>query len=145
MSRYSTLLLPLLLVACGDDPPEAFSDCAASEGHDDLDLATFEDGSGESLSIDGDTLSVAVGYGGGCEEHAFEICWPDKAFMESNPVQVNLEIWHGGPQDNCEAYLTEVLEFDLAPLKAGWQDAYGEGAGTITIHVLGESVDYSFE
>lgn len=126
------------------EPEGPFSDCSADDGNGGLDLGGFDTGT-ESLSIDGDTLSVAVGYGGGCESHLFEICWPDLSFMESEPVQVNLEIWHGGTPDMCEAYLSETLEFDLAPLKAEWKDAYGDTAGTVTIHLMGESIDYSFE
>ena len=147
------IVCTLALSACGrvilpprapDVPDEPFSDCSAEDGNGGLDLGGF-DTSGESLSIDGDTLYVAVGFGGGCEEHLFEICWPDKAFMESEPVQVGLEIWHGGTPDMCEAYLSETLEFDLSPLKAEWKDVYGAGAGTIIINVMGESVQYDFE
>jgi hypothetical protein len=65
--------------------------------------------------------------------------------MESEPVQVNLEIWHGGTPDMCEAYATETLDFDLSPLQAEWKDAYGDTAGTLTINLMGESIDYSFE
>lgn len=143
-------LLPftLLLAACPFGPtsaPEDFSACDADDGHD-LSIGGLDSGS-SGVSVDGDTLSVTVGYGGGCEEHLFAICWPDQTFMESDPVQVDLEIWHGGKPDMCEAYLTSTLEFDLSPLKAAWKDAYGNTAGTIVIHVEGasESVEYSFE
>lgn len=147
------LTCAMTLTACGRVilPPRAptvpdapFNDCSADDGNGGLDLGGF-DTSGESLSIDGDTLSVDLSFGGGCEDHLFEICWPDQSFMESEPVQVNLEIWHGGTPDMCEAYLSETVDFDLSPLKAEWKDAYGEGAGTIILNVMGESVQYDFE
>lgn len=141
LSACTTVVLPGRAPAEPDGP---FTECSADEGNGGLDLWAFDTGT-ESLSIDGDTLSVVVGFGGGCEEHIFEICWPDLSFMESDPVQVNLEIWHGGTPDMCEAYFSEVLEFDLTPLQESWKDGYGEGPGTITIHLMGESVDYSFE
>lgn len=145
------LICALTLSACVEtilpgqaptEPDGPFTECSADDGHG-LDLGGFDTGE-ESLSIDGDTLSVVVGYGGGCETHLFEICW-DQSFQESEPVQVNLEIWHGGTPDMCEAYLTDTLEFDLSPLKQEWKDAYGEGPGTISINLMGESVEYSFE
>ena len=88
-----------------------------------------------------------VGFGGGCEEHLFSICWPEKSFLESDPVQVNLEIWHGGEPDMCDAYFTGPVTFDLSPLKAAWKEAYGDTAGTIILNISGadESVEYSFE
>ena len=95
----------LTLSACGpeDDPggrtidvPEPWSTCSADDGMGGLDLGgNFMDDVPENLSVDGDVLSVIVSYGGGCERHDFEMCWPEPSFMESEPVQVNLEIWHG--------------------------------------------------
>lgn len=141
LSACTNVVLPGRAPAEPDGP---FSDCSADDGNGGLDLGGFDTGS-ESLVIEGDTLSVAVGYGGGCETHLFEICWPGLGFQESDPVQVNLGIWHGGTPDMCDAYLSETLEFDLAPLQAEWKNAYGEGPGTLTINLMGESIDYSFE
>jgi hypothetical protein len=150
MTRRVTPLLALLAFTAGcpsalGPTPEAFSECHTEDGHD-FTIASA-DSAGDPLWIDGDTLQVSVGYGGGCEEHTFQICWPDGAFAESAPVQATLEIWHGGPVDNCEAWVAETLSFDLTPLKQAWKDAYGDGAGEIVVHVEGapESVTYSFE
>ena len=145
-----TLTLTLSLLACSDDDdaddsgdpgagsgdtvPEAFSDCRASDG-DATEL-------GEP-TVSGDTLSIDASYGGGCEAHEFQVCW-DQSFMESEPVQVRLEVWHDANGDSCEAYLSETLLFDLAPLKQAWQDAYQQESGTITILTGSGSVDYSF-
>lgn len=153
MKRLSSGLAVLLCsTACiggntdtGQAPPEpeAFSDCSTDDGWP-IDLGGFDTQS-PPVSISGDTLTVVVGHGGGCTEHLYEICWPDQSFMESEPVQVALEVWHGGERDNCEAYLTETLAFDLSPLKTSWKSAYGEGPGTILVNVMGESAEYSFE
>jgi hypothetical protein len=142
-------VLPLL-IAC-EQPlinvpaptPDHLSDCDGDAGKS-FDLGGM-DSAGEVASIDGDTLHVSVAYGGGCEAHEWSLCWPDQSFMESDPVQVGLEIWHGGPDDMCDAYLSEELEFDLAPLKQAWKDSYGDGPGIILIGVAGESLEYSFE
>ncbi len=95
--------------------------------------------------INGDTLTLSVAYGGGCEEHDFGLCW-DSLFLESEPVQVNLALAHDGMGDACEAYIMEDLVLDLTPLKQAYQDAYQTDTGTITIHVdgLDGPITYSF-
>lgn len=145
MSRFFPLVL---LCACPlpkTDVPEEFSTCDGDDGYT-ISIGGL-DSAGAPVSVEGDTLSVEVGYGGGCEEHLFSICWPDATFLESSPVQVNLEIWHGGEADMCEAYLTDTLTFDLSPLKAAWKDAYGDTPGTIVLNIAGapESVEYTFD
>lgn len=142
-----SIALMLLMTAClpgpPDDPPEPFSDCRTDDG-DPIEVG-HPDGTGDAVWIEEDTLHVIVSHGGGCEEHVYEICWPDQAFMESEPVQVALEIWHDANDDMCDAYLTEELAFDLTPLRDAWHDSYGAGPGIITIHVDGESVEYAFD
>ena len=143
-------ILPLLLtlgcpLTSKTEQPEDFSTCDGDDGYG-VSIGGLDTAS-PALSIEGDTLTVMVGYGGGCEEHLFSICWPDATFLESAPVQVNLEIWHGGKADMCDAYFTGPVTFDLSPLKAAWKEAYGDSAGTIILNISGadESVEYSFE
>ncbi|MCA9719715.1 MAG: hypothetical protein KC468_33920 [Myxococcales bacterium] len=96
-------------------------------------------------ALNGDTLTLMIGYSGGCEEHAFGLCW-DGLFLESEPVQVNLALAHDGMGDACEAFVMEEIALDLTPLKQAYQDAYQTDTGTITIHVGGlqQPVSYSF-
>lgn len=135
--RPSLFLFPLLLTACpGVAPPTPLGACDASAGNT-VDVVGAE--------IEGDLLTVTVQHGGGCEEWTYTVCWPDQSFLESDPVQVNLEILATTPQpDTCDAYLTETVEQDLTPLKQAWQDAYQQDSGTITIHVDDVTVEYSF-
>ena len=124
----------------GDDTgstglPADLSDCQAEDGD------SYEV---NSISLAGDELTVSVSYSGGCADHDFALCWPDQSFMESAPVQVGLELFHDGHGDPCEAYPTEERTFDLSPLKAEWQAAYGGGSGEIVIRLGGESVSYTF-
>lgn len=97
----------------------------------------------EGAAITGDSLVVSVEYGGGCEDHFFTLCWPDGSFMESAPVQVNLELFHEG-EDPCDAWLTEEVTVSLTPLKLAYQDAYHTSAGEIVIHIGGETLSYTF-
>ena len=128
----------LLVSGCGgtEEQPANFSDCRADEG----DGLEFEEGS----YIEGDELFLTVGYGGGCEEHEFTLCWPSQTFMESAPVQVGLEVLHNANNDMCDAYFFDPISFDLTPLREAYVDGYG-GGGTILVNVGGESLEYTFE
>lgn len=138
--------LPMLtlLVACpgGDDSgkddtglgSEAVAECTPAH----TDAVTIE-----GLAVSGDALEISVAYGGGCEEHTWQLCW-DGAFMESDPVQAALSLGHDAHGDSCEAWLTETLSFDLSPLKQAWIDSYGGSSGTIVIDLGDQSVEYTF-
>ena len=97
-----------------------------------------------SASLDGDELVVGVEYSGGCETHDFVLCWPDQSFQESNPVQVDVELFHEDNDDACDAIETEERRFSLAPVKQAFEDAYQSATGTVTINVGGESLTYTF-
>ena len=97
-----------------------------------------------SAQIDEDQLNLMISYGGGCEEHTFSSCFG--SFMESFPVQVNLEITHNGNQDACLALITQPLQIDLTPLKEAYQASYQSDGGVIILHVpnFDQSIEYSF-
>jgi len=69
-----------------------------------------------SAEITDDTLRISVSYGGGCEEHEFTLI-ASNAFMESDPVQLNISIVHNANLDPCERWVSESYHFDLTPLK----------------------------
>ncbi len=127
--------LALFLFACEGGlgntvVPDAMSDCSSSDG-DDFD---YQGGA----TIDGDTLSVPVGYAAGCATHELVMCWPSQAFDDSIPPGVLLEVWHDNGGETCEAYVTHSVTADLAVL----QD--GEPTGTVEITVGGETLDYTW-
>ncbi len=149
-------LLPLLILAAcigpigkpvADDTggaPAAYSTCESADGYP-FDIGGMDTAGG--ASIEGDTLSVDVGYGGGCQEHEFVLCWPGGAFVtDGERDAAALEIWHGGVRDNCEAYLSETLTFDLVPLKTAWQvDHTGPGEVDVSLDGWPASLLYTFE
>lgn len=136
------------------DCPEAYGfECADSTCAWDYDMGAYlpdcQADHGDpydvgGVTLEGDTLTVTLSAGGGCEDHDWALCWPDGSFAESDPVQAFLEVWHDDHDDACDAIISEDVAFDLVPLKTAWQDAYGGGSGTILISVGGESVEYSF-
>ncbi len=93
-----------------------------------------------------DELIAEVGYSGGCKEHFWTLCWSGD-FMESDPVQVNLELYHDSSGDMCEAYIMDHLSFDLMELRDSYEEAYWPGPDTIIINLVGEdeSLDYSWD
>lgn len=75
-----------------------------------------------AAGIAGDTLTVTVSFGGGCRDHEFTLVLSN-AFMMMDPVRLRATLAHDANGDPCEAWLTEVVEFDLAVAK----QAHGEG------------------
>lgn len=160
MRRALLLALPLAF-ACGDhdtgddtDSPvdtsgdDTSADDTGSDGlPDNLSACSEADGAPVevvSAAVSGDSLDVTVAYSGGCMEHRFALCWPDQSFMESEPVQVRLEVFHDDPGDDCEAYPSEQVSFDLTPLRDAWRSAYGAQSGSIIVHLEQQTDTYSF-
>jgi len=81
-------------------------------------------------AIAGDELILEVGHGGGCEQHDYGVCY-SQLWLESDPVQIGLSLLHDAHGDMCEAYLTEVLHFDLRPLAEAYNEAYQTDGGEI--------------
>lgn len=94
------------------------------------------------VTITGDTLSAQVSFSGGCAPHFFRLCY-DRAFLESNPVQVEVRLDHDSQFDPCEAYPTETREFDLTALRQEYERAYMATSGTMILR-MGGGVTYTF-
>ena len=122
----------------GGDGADGASDGADGTGGTGLPACAATDGHATDLgdvTVSGDTLTATLSYSGGCEAHDFTLCWPDGVFLESEPVQAHLEILHTGPPDPCEAYPTEVVDFDLTPLRAAYAASTGSTSGTVELRV----------
>lgn len=66
-------------------------------------------------SLAGDTLTIDVGFGGGCEAHQLRLCW-DGLVAESYPMQVFLWVSHDANGDSCEAALSETMAVDISSI-----------------------------
>ena len=82
------------------------------------------------------TLTVTVSFSGGCALHRFTLV-ANSRFTASDPVQIDVSLAHEANDDRCEAYLTEMYEFDLAPIEMHYRQAYGRSEGAIRIRLLG--------
>lgn len=90
----------------------------------------------QGFTIRGDSLELAVTFGGGCRDHAF-VLLSDAAWMESYPVQVGIKLAHDANGDNCKALLSRVLRFDLSPLKAAYAAPYQSASGIMKLNIRG--------
>ena len=146
LSMRKTLLLVLCL-ACADptEPPNGYWSTTdtwvgqivitpnANSPHWPSDAVTIQ-----SLAIKGDSLELAVSFGGGCRDHTF-VLLADAAWMESYPVQVGVRLSHEANDDACDALLSRVLRFDLTPLKAAYTSSYQATTGIIRLNLRGAS------
>ncbi len=60
----------------------------------------------------GSSLFVTVGFGGGCENHDFEV----RGELSKEQSQGTIAIVHHANNDGCKAYITKELEIDLTEL-----------------------------
>ena len=91
-------------------------------------------------SLDGDILTVRLQYPGGCAIHEFDLLavggWIDLPDAGPTPtVAMELRIAHDDHGDRCEALLTEVLRFDLSPLRAAYRRDRGTGPARVILRL----------
>lgn len=92
----------------------------------------------EKVELNGDFLELIVSYGGGCKEHDF-VLQGDPRIMKSLPPQMNIVLVHNANQDNCRAYITDTLRYDLKPVRIGEE-------GTIVLRLFNteERLTYTY-
>jgi hypothetical protein len=140
--RWLCTLLPLaaaVTLGCGEEEPTAASDDDGLIGTTlvaGLDTAGWRTDAFTLIEaeIEGDTLGMQVGYGGGCRVHKFELLISGE-FMESDPVQTVAVLEHDSGDDPCDAYIMTWLFADLSPLRRAWQASYQQQAGEIVLHL----------
>ena len=94
----------------------------------------------QEARIEGDVLTLVVGYGGGCEAHQFVLLaslWASRSI----PPQHWLKLLHQGNGDVCAAYTISVLRFDLTPFRGLYPELEG-----VAFHLEGveDVLDYVF-
>jgi hypothetical protein len=114
----------------------ASSNGGGGNGFDPGSVFPCPDGEVESDPLDvslaswhGDVLTLQVEHGGGCAEHEYSLCFG--AFLESYPVQSELRLIHDANGDNCEAWISQAVDFDLTPVREAYTGGYNSDAGLI--------------
>lgn len=91
-----------------------------------------------SATIHENELWLTVSYGGGCKEHEFELLF-NNAYLESNPLQIRLNMKHHGNNDMCRSIVRENLRFDLKSVQVK-----GEQQLIIKLNGWEEAMDYNY-
>jgi hypothetical protein len=135
-----------VLLACAKkgiveySPPKGLPSVIITDEHpDSIQLRPFDL---QNVSIDGDTISIGLQYGGGCRDHEFSLYMSPAAFAESTPVRASLYLWHEDNEDPCDALLSQEVLFDLRPIAELFRQQYG-GYDEILIAVSNYSVGIS--
>ena len=90
------------------------------------------------VNLNGDIINLDIGYSG-CVGHDFELFAPS-FFMESNPVQIPVGLYHKSSYDMCALFTRTTISFDLIPIKEQYQEYYHEnGSIRLNLFVLGDS------
>lgn len=63
--------------------------------------------------IEGVRLEIAVAYGGGCEDHTFDLYWPEYS-DQIYPPKLEVYLSHNANGDLCEAAINETLSINLS-------------------------------
>lgn len=98
--------------------------------------------------IDGDTLYLTAGYGGGCTDHTFQLMW-DGTFKDSE--HSTLYLIHDAQDETCKGYETQNLKLDLSTIRKTYESTFGVATGDLQLQIYDQlndgvriSVDYSF-
>jgi hypothetical protein len=92
-----------------------------------------------SAAVNDDVLAVEVSYSGGCRNHELVLLAPRSFQTMSNSVQLEITLIHDANDDTCEAFLTDLLRFDLLPIKRLYQLTYSRDTGTVFLRLDGHS------
>jgi len=106
------------------------SSCADSGG-----LAINDPYQIDDAFTEGDWLMLIVSYSGGCETHVFSACYGKVIPAAIN--KMNLNVNHDSNNDQCEAYITEMITIDLLPIKEAYIAETGDKNGPIGLLLSG--------
>lgn len=65
--------------------------------------------------IEGNFLLLKVGYGGGCEEHSFEMIGSTEIAKSMPPIR-SIKLIHNANNDRCKAYIYKDLKINISEL-----------------------------
>jgi hypothetical protein len=143
-TAYLLLSLPLILLtlSCGNkDKDGKKDDVLTSEGILVTDFAPYKDNANTAIntvSLEGNVLSMNVSYSGGCEEHEFTLLG-SKMISKSLPPQRGITLYHQNNNDSCRELITEDLAFDISDF------AYGEKEIVLILKDWKESISYTLK
>jgi len=75
---------------------------------DSSDAIKFED-----VKLNGNTLEIKVSYGGGCENHTFELIGSPNISKSLPPIR-SIQLIHRAHKDACKALIIKEMAFDIS-------------------------------
>jgi guanyl-specific ribonuclease Sa len=88
----------------------------------------------DSLTINGDVLSVFINYSGGCNPHQFDLT-TNGNYEKSLPPQLSLCLNHSSNGDKCRKLIMRELKFNIESLKR-------QGTQTLVLKIGEKEVNY---
>lgn len=67
----------------------------------------------EDAKIVGNKLEIKVSYGGGCENHSFELIGSPNISKSLPPIR-SIQLIHSANKDACKALIIKELKFDIS-------------------------------
>jgi len=95
-------ILLLAFAGCNDDDVIDCQECPSRTDAFDL----------KAVEVVDRKLEVTVSYAGGYKQHEFTTDWPE-VITAVYPPDFSVTLYHDSNNNLCEAYLTEVLVFDI--------------------------------
>lgn len=117
----SLAFILILVTACHNKSMTQSADTTPKTNEVKIDPATDMSATGaayrlDSLSLNGDVLSVFVNYSGGCKEHTFELI-SNGMYAKSMPPQISLCLKHTNNEDMCKKLVVQELKFNISKIK----------------------------
>ena len=81
-----------------------------------------------SVTLEGDILTLGISYSGGCEKHSFDLLG-SRDILKSMPPKRGIVLYHNSNGDSCREFIEETLTFDISD--------FASGTGTIHLNLEG--------
>ena len=126
-----------------DDDTNMVGTVVLLTGDDEMDQDAIDQAGGDTYTfnsaiIEGDTLTVSVSYGGGCETHEFTLfAEPEFIPGPDGSTMLGISIAHNANGDPCQRWVTESYDFDLTSIKKKYQAEF-EMEGTIRLLIAAD-------
>lgn len=94
-----------------------------------------------NVRVEGNKMLIDVSYGGGCEEHQFQVIGSPMISKSLPPIR-SIQLVHTANGDKCKMNVMKTLEVDLKEL------SYKQEAGSkiyLTLDGWSQQIEYTYE
>ena len=117
---FSLLIFPLFFFSSCEKKSNSINSCPNLIQNVNLEDFPMDHYGVNEIVLDGNELFVNVTYGGGCEDHIFNLVMEPNFWSGIPPVYYYFYLSHDANNDPCDALITEHnLCFDISELLTG--------------------------